>query len=258
MRPCLLIPLYDHGATIGAVLDGLAPHALPCVVVDDGSGEATRAELDRQSTARDWVHVERRARNGGRGAALKTGYRWAGARGFSHVVQLDADGQHDASDVPRLLAAARARPDALVLGAPVFDESAPRSRRWGRQISRFWVWLETLSFAVEDPLCGFRCVPLAPVLRIVGEGGPGATAVAPGDATGDRMEFDPELVVRLVWEGVPVVNVPTRVRYFEGGLSHFAPFADNVRMSWLHARLFWGMVARAPRLLARRRGRSPA
>jgi glycosyltransferase involved in cell wall biosynthesis len=248
LNPCLLVPCYDHGDVIGPVLDGLAGHGLPCVVVDDGSGEPTRTALAREAERRDWLHVERRERNGGRGAALKTGYRWAAARGFSHVVQLDADGQHEARDVPRLLEAARARPGALVLGAPVFDESAPRSRRWGRQISRFWVWLETLSFAVTDPLCGFRCLPLAPVLRLVGAGGD----VTGDDVTGDGMEFDPEIVVRLFWQGVPVVNVPTRVRYPRGGLSHFAPFADNVRMSWLHSRLFCGMVARAPGLLLRR------
>jgi hypothetical protein len=256
LKPCLLVPCYDHGETIGSVLDALAAHGLPCLVVDDGSGPSTQAALDQQAKRLPWVRVERRSDNGGRGAALKTGYRWAWAHGFSHVLQIDADGQHDAADVPRLLEAARARPGALVLGAPIFDASAPRSRRWGRQISKFWVWIETLCFAVDDPLCGFRCLPLEPVLRIVGTVERGAPDGGSSDRTGDRMEFDPEIVVRLFWEGVPVVNVPTRVRYFAGGISHFAPFADNARMSRLHARLFFGMLARAPRLIARRRVRA--
>jgi glycosyltransferase involved in cell wall biosynthesis len=185
--------------------------------------------------------VHRRARNGGRGAALKTGYRRAHQRGFSHVVQLDADGQHDASDLPRFLAAMEREPEALVLGAPVFDETAPRSRLWGRQLSRAMVWLATLSFDVGDPLCGFRGIPLAPTL-----------ALLEGVATGDHMDFDPQLVILLHWAGVPVRNVPTRVVYRRDGLSHFDGVRDNARLSALYARSLAGMLARLPRTLAGR------
>ena len=111
--------------------------------------------------------VVRRDRNGGKGAALKTGYRAAFARGFTHAVQLDADGQHNASDVPRFLAAMRAHPDALVLGVPEFDASAPLARIYARQLSRGLVWLACLSRVVPDPLCGFRGVPLAPALAVI-------------------------------------------------------------------------------------------
>ena len=190
MKACVLVPLYDHGEPFEAVAEGLAKLGLPCLVVDDGSAEETRRRLARLLERHAWLEVHRRAVNGGRGAALKTGYRLAAERGFSHAVQLDADGQHDPLDVPRLLDAARARPEALVLGAPIFDASVPKSRLYGRQLSRAMVWLTTASFAVRDPLCGFRVIPLAPTLALLDR--------AP---LGDRMEFDPELVIALCRSG---------------------------------------------------------
>jgi predicted LPLAT superfamily acyltransferase len=247
MKPCLLIPIYDHPATIAAVVEALAPLDLPCLIVDDGSGEETRRVLDRLAPRFEWVRVERHERNAGRGAALQTGYRSAARLGYSHAVQLDADGQHDAADVPAMLDAARRHPDALVLGEPIFDESAPLARRFGRSISRFWVWLETCSLAIRDPLCGFRCMPLLPTVRILDD-----------VRCGTHMDFDLEIVVRLAWAGSPVVGVPTRVRYFADGVSHFDMFRDNVRLTWLHTRLFLGMLLRLPRLLAPRLRREPA
>lgn len=244
MKPCLLIPDYDHHEQIEALVDALAKARLPCLIVDDGSGLETRAVLARLARSHPWVEVHRRERNGGRGAALKTGYRLAHRRGFSHALQLDADAQHDASDVPRFLAAMAADPGALVLGAPVFDETAPRSRLWGRQLSRAMVWLATLSFDVSDPLCGFRGIPLAPTL-----------AVIDAARTGDHMDFDPQLVILLHWAGVPVRNVPTRVVYRRGGLSHFDAVRDNARLSGVYARALAGMLARLPRTLAGRAAR---
>lgn len=226
MRPCLAIPIFDHGGTIAGVVESLAPLGLPCLVVDDGSGAETRAELARLADRHPWLEILRHPRNRGRGAALCTAYRAAAERGHTHVIQLDADGQHDPADVPRFLDAARARPDALVLGTPIFDESAPWVRRQGRKLSQGIVWLETLSFAVRDPLCGFRCVPLAPTLPIL-----------EGAHLGARMDFDPELIVRLVRAGVPVVDVPTRVRYFDDGISHFRMVEDNLRLAWAYLRL---------------------
>lgn len=244
MKPCLLIPIYDHADTIGRVLRSLAYVDLPCLVIDDGSNAETRDVLDRLARELPWVEVERLPANGGRGVALRHGYETAARRGFSHAAQLDADGQHDTADVPKFLEAARRAPTALVLGEPIFDDTAPKSRLYGRRLSRFWVWAETLSFAIRDPLCGFRCIPLESVVSLLRQ-----------VRLGDRMEFDPEIAVRLVWEGVPVVNVPTRVRYLSGGVSHFRPVRDNLLISWLHARLFFGMLRRLPALLRSGLGR---
>jgi glycosyltransferase involved in cell wall biosynthesis len=242
LTPWLVIPCYDHGEALCGVVAALARFGLPALAVDDGSGPATQAILEGLAARHPWLELHRHAENRGKGRALATGYRLAAARGATHALQLDADGQHDLSDVPRFLEAMAKRPEALVLGVPVFDASVPKSRLYGRQLSRALVWLLTLSFEVRDPLCGFRGVPLAPTLRLLERVRLGA-----------RMDFDPELVVRLVWEGLEVVSLPTRVRYPEGGLSHFDVVADDLRLAWLYLRLAGGLLPRAPGLLARRR-----
>jgi glycosyltransferase involved in cell wall biosynthesis len=239
MRVCALIPIFDHGATIEKVVSELPPD-LSCLIVDDGSAEATREALQRVITARANARVIRRDHNGGKGAALKTGYEAARAHGFTHVVQLDADGQHNASDVPRFVAAMLAHPNALVLGVPEFDASAPLARICARQLSRGLVWLACLSRVVPDPLCGFRGVPLAPALAVI------ASA-----RTGDWMDFEPDLAVRMVWHGTAIATVPTRVIYPEGGISHFSVARDYPRLASLYARLLGGMLWRAPELLSR-------
>ncbi len=243
MNPCLLIAIYDHGSTIASVVEGLAPLGLRCLIVDDGSGEPTRRVLRDLDARHDWVRVEWRSPNAGRGPALRFGYRLAAELGHTHAMQLDADGQHDPADVPAFLQAARRHPAAQVLGSPIFDDKTPAARRYGHWLSRFWVWLETCSLEIADPLCGMRCLPLEPTLRVLDD-----------SPCGDRMDFDPELAVRMLWAGVRAVNVPTRVRYFEGGLSHFDMLRDNLRMTWLHARLSLQMLPRSGRLLARQHG----
>lgn len=244
MNPCLLIPIFDHKDEIAAVVESLAPARLPCLIVDDGSNSATRSVLADLAKQMPWVEIHRRPHNGGRGAALKTGYREALVRGYSHALQLDADGQHDARDVPVFLAAMHEAPDALVLGAPIFDASAPKARLYGRQLSRGMVWLTTWSFDVVDPLCGFRGIPLATTV-----------AWLDAHASGDHMEFDPELVIGLHRAGVPVRNVPTRVVYRSGGLSHFDTLRDNVRLTGVYARSLAGLLPWAfSHLVARTEG----
>jgi glycosyltransferase involved in cell wall biosynthesis len=223
-RPCALVPTYDNPRTVRAVVESLRAH-LPVVLVDDGSGPEGRAAA-RAIAADGLAHVVLREANGGKGAAVKDGFAAARAQGFTHAVQVDADGQHAVEDVPRFVAAARENPAALVLGAPVFDHSAPNVRRRGRLVSRFWTDLETGGRVIEDPLCGFRVYPVEPALRA----GP----------SGDHMDFDAEIAVKMVWLGCPVVNLPTRVRYLapdEGGVSHFRMFKDNLLISWSHTRL---------------------
>ncbi len=243
-RPCVLIPTYDNPRTIRAVVEAARAHVPDVVVVDDGSHHSGRRAVEDLG-ADGLAHVHHRARNGGKGAAVKTGLRVAAELGFSHALQVDADGQHDLDDVPRLLAAARTKPEALVLGAPRYDDSAPAARRHGRKITKFWTDFETGGPVIEDPMCGFRVYPVADALAV--------------RARGDRMDFDIEIAVRLVWRGLPVVHVPTRVRYLPveaGGVSHFRLVRDNVRISLLHARL--SMTAILRRLLPGSRRGAPA
>ena len=224
-RPCAVVPTFDNPRTIGPVVEALA-RELPVVVVDDGSCKASQDVLD-DLVFRGVARVRRHDRNRGKGAAVKTGLNAARDLGYSHALQVDADGQHDLGDVPRFLAAARAAPGSLILGQPVFDASVPAARLRGRKVSIFWTTLETGGRSIiADPLCGFRVYPVEQALRV--------------GARGDRMEFDPEIAVRMVWDGTPVVNLATRVRYLspeDGGVSHFRMFRDNVRISWGHTRM---------------------
>ena len=244
MNGCTLIPVYRHGATVAGVIEGLAKSGRECIVVDDGNDAETRARLAALPERFPFVRVLHLPENGGKGAALRAGFRYAAELGMTHVVHLDADGQHDPADAARFFDAMAAQPEALVVGRPVFDASVPANRLLSRQLSVGLVWLATLSRAIRDPLCGFRGVPLAPTLRLC-ERVP----------TGDHMEFEPELAVRLVWDGVPVVNLPVPVVYPEGGVSNFDVVRDDLRLAGLYARLVLGMVVRAPGWLLHGRGR---
>ena len=163
------------------------------------------------------------------------------AAGFTHAIQLDADGQHDLAALPRLLRIGTEHPDALVLGHPRYDASVPRARELGRRFTNLWVWIETLSCRITDAMCGFRLYPLAPAL-----------AVADGARLSPRMAFDIDIAVRLSWRGVPVRMLPVGVTYPAGNISNFDMLRDNWRITALHTRLVFGMLVRLPALLARR------
>ena len=233
MTCCILIPVYRHVQPLARVLAQIAAYRVPCIVVDDHN-EPPLADQP------PWVDVLRLPVHSGKGVACVEGARRADAQGFSHVILMDADDQHDSGDIPRMMDLMRAHPQAMILGRPLFDASAPWSRRFGRLISNAWAWIETLSFDIKDSLFGYRLIPLAPFLKI-----------AAGAPLGQRMDFDPDLVVRLFWAGVPVVTFDTRVRYPEDGISNFNLRRDNLRLICLHTRLFFGMLFRLPQLLRR-------
>jgi len=241
-HPCVVIPVYNHEHAIAKVVGQVLAYALPCILVDDGSSPACAAELDRLAALyADRVVLERHAVNQGKGGAVLTGFARAARDGYSHVLQVDADGQHSVSDMPRFLDAARARPAAVVAGCPVYDESVPALRLYARYLTHVWVWINTISLAIRDSMCGFRVYPVAPVL-----------ALARRRRLGLRMNFDIEILVRLYWDGLEVINLPTRVGYPEDGVSHFKAWTDNVLITRLHVALFFGMLPRVPFLLGRK------
>lgn len=247
-RPCVIVPVYGHVATLARLADQLAPLGLPCWFVDDGNPPAVAqaiASLSRQHAP--WLHHLRLAVNQGKGAAVAAGWHAALAAGHTHAVQIDADLQHDPREIPRFIAAARARPEAVVNGVPQYDASVPSVRLHGRKITTVLVWLHTLSRQIDDAMCGFRLYPLA-----------AAVALDRRHPVGRRMEFDADVIVRLFWAGTPVVNLPTPVTYPADGVSNFRMVRDNLRMAALHLRLLGGMLLRLPRLLPRRlAGRAP-
>jgi glycosyltransferase involved in cell wall biosynthesis len=241
-KPCIVVPVYNHEHAIGAVLAGLLRHGVPCMLVDDGSSAACAAVLDALARQHaDKVVLVRLPHNQGKGAAVLAGFRRAAQLGYTHVLQIDADGQHDTADVPKFLAQAAAHPDAIICGHPVYDESVPKARLYGRYATHIWVWINTLSLDIKDSMCGFRVYPVAPV-----------NALAARRSIGVRMNFDTDILVRLFWTGLQVINLPTRVSYPSDGVSHFRVWRDNVLISWMHTQLFFGMLPRIPRLLARK------
>ncbi len=240
----VLIPSYDTGAKIfETVRDARAAWA-PVWVVIDGSSDGTAEGLQRLAASDPDLRVLVLPSNQGKGAALLHGMRAAQAAGFTHALSMDADGQHPADRITAFMVASQARPDALVLGVPVFDASAPALRVKGRRVSNWWANLETLWAGIDDSLCGFRVYPIAPLCAVMGS-----------VAWMRRFDFDPEAAVRLVWRGLPPVNLPAHVRYFrpdEGGVSHFNYLRDNALLAWMHLRLMAGFTVRLPMLLARR------
>ena len=240
----VLIPSFNSGRKLlDTVREARAAWA-PVWVVVDGSTDGSDVLL--REAMRDDPHLRILAlpANGGKGGAVFFGLRQAAAAGFTHALVMDADGQHPAASIAEFMAASAAEPDALILGRPVFGPDAPLLRVRGRRISNWWANLETLGAGIGDSLFGFRVYPIAPLLRVM-----------QGRRWMRRFDFDPEAAVRLCWEGVRMVNRPAPVRYLqadEGGVSHFRYGRDNTLLTWMHVRLMFGMLARLPRLIARR------
>lgn len=241
-KPCAVIPVYDHEEAVGGVVDNVLAQNLPCILIDDGSGARCARELDRVAAgARDQITLLRHRVNRGKGSAVLTGARRAADAGYSHALQIDADGQHRVADIPHFLAQAAARPRALIIGCSEYDLSAPALRLWARSLTHLWVSINTLSRCIQDSMCGFRVYPLPSLLELDRR-----------RKLGGRMDFDIEVAVRLYWMGIEIINVPTLVIYPTNAVSHFRAWSDTLLISHTHATLFFGMLLRFPVLLARR------
>jgi len=234
-----VIPHYRHPKSIEYVVASIAPAVDHIYVVDDASGEDSEAVLQRLETLAD-VTVVRRAINGGKGAAVSSGCIAAQQGGFSHVFQVDADAQHDLARAKDFIDESRDQPLSVICGYPKYDESVPKARLWGRYLTHVFVWLNSLSFAIKDSMCGFRVYPLQSLIPIL-----------EAKKLHLRMGFDIEILVRLHWQGVRFCNKEVAVYYPMDGVSHFDGIKDNLEISSTHTRLFLGMVKRAPLLMAR-------
>lgn len=242
MNLCLVVPHYDHVAQFRRLLPSLLGTNLPVVIVDDASPADVLVELERLiEECGGEITLVRHEHNQGKGGAVTTGLATALEAGFTHALQIDADGQHDVAYTDELRALAAQHPDAIVCGEPVFDESISKLRYYGRYLTHALVWVETLSTEIRDAMCGFRVYPTDPVVTLINRKPPGR-----------RMAFDPELLVRASWAGIPIHYTPVKVRYPEDGASHFHYLRDNAIISWMHARLIFGMLLRLPSLLWRK------
>ena len=241
MKTCVIIPVYNHQEAIVRVVEQLKSFGLPCYLVNDGSSEQCSAVLRRiAEQEKDWITLYERGRNGGKGAAVMDGLQLAIATDFSHAIQIDADGQHRLADISRFLTTSRLYPDKLILGKPRFDATVPKIRLYCRQLTNLCIWINTLSLAIADGMCGFRCYPLVSVDKLL-----------KSVQLGQRMNFDIDVVVRLYWQGVDVINIETEVQYPLDGISHFKMWQDNLLISAKHVQLLFGLLWRWPRLLLR-------
>lgn len=238
MSNCFVIPVYNHPNYLAPLIEHLHQFDLPIIVVNDGSDVECTQVLTDLAEQYERVELLSHAVNLGKGQAVMTGLLHAHHLGMHHALQIDADGQHCWADIPTFWQQSAANPKAMIIGKPIFDESVPKKRLYGRYITHVWVWINSLSFEIQDSMCGFRVYPLASTIPVI--------------QTADlqpRMGFDSEILVRLKWNKVPFINVPTHVVYPEQGISHFQMWRDNLGLSQTHAKLFAGMLVRLPKLL---------
>lgn len=242
INACVLVPHFDHVDQFRRMLPSLVQQGLPLLVVDDASPTPAFAALGAilDELAPDAMLV-RREKNGGKGAAVWTGLQASLAAGFSHALQVDADGQHDVAAIPQFIAAGNEHPDTLICGRPKFDQSISKLRYYGRFLTLFLSWFASLSTEIEDAMCGFRLYPLAKTLQL--------NAL---NRHNGRMGFDPEVLVRAVWAEIPLYYIDVKVCYPEDGRSHYHYLRDNAEITWMHIRLIGGMLLRSPRLLYRK------
>ena len=247
---CVLIPSYNSGRQVFATVAAARAQWAPVCVVTDGSTDGTPEGLKQLAETDPDLRVIVLPANGGKGAAVLHGLTALRDAGFTHVLAMDSDGQHPADLIPAFMQASAQRPDAMVLGQPIFDASAPLLRVRGRRVSNWWTNLETLGAGIADSLYGFRVYPVVQLIEVMR-----------GQRWMRRFDFDTEAVVRLAWRGVTPINLAAPVRYLtaeEGGVSHFQYGRDNVLLSWMHLRLMLEFAWRLPGLVMRRvRGLPP-
>lgn len=246
---CVLIPSYNSGHLLEQTVRDVLGQWSPVIVVLDGSDDGSGDFLSGMAREHGALHVVTRTSNGGKGAAIRSGLELAAQLGMTHAAVFDADGQHAAGDIPRFMAASRSYPDAMILGLPVFGPDAPALRLWGRKIGNWWTNLSTLWGGIGDSLFGFRIYPVDRSLKILR-----------GIRDGRGFDVDTQLAVRLYWEGVQPLNIPTRVRYLprtSGGVTHFKYLRDNILLVRVHTGFVFRSILLWPRLIRFRR-RTPA
>ena len=242
-NPCLIIPAYNHYRKIPEILEKAVALKLPTLIIDDGNTPEVSAHLKSAVEKFPSAELIKHPENRGKGAAVQTGFLWAIEKKYSHIVQIDADGQHDINDIPKFLEIAKSHPTHLVLGQPVYDATVPKARYIGRYITHFWVAIETLSRAVGDTLCGFRVYPTDAVAELLKK-----------TKLKNRMDFDCEVAVRLYWQKLDIKHVDTKVIYGGEESSNFRMLKDNVLISVNHTTLVVQMIfLKWPSLLFRKR-----
>lgn len=233
-----IIPVYNHPHYLYKLTEYLIRFDYPIILVNDGSDQYTTDIMYNIKSENHQVILVEHNGNKGKGAAVMTAFNEAVKLDCSHVLQLDADGQHNWEDISKFLNTSEKYPNDVILGCPIYDESVPKLRHYGRYLTHIWVWINSLSFNIKDSMCGFRVYPLKAVMPVIQKSN-----------LRKRMGFDSEILVRMKWNGIHFINIPTRVIYPEKGISHFQPISDNIEISKMHASLFFSMLSQIPRLI---------
>ncbi len=240
MKQGFIIPVYNHGKTVAPIVEKLSKKMLPIILIDDGSNAETKKYLADTAAAFPLTVLVTLEKNSGKGGAVSAGIDKAYELGLTHVLQIDADGQHDVDRAFFFLEQSSIYQQAAICSYPEYDESVPENRRKGRIIGNTMAKIVTLSGDIKDAMCGFRVYPVKDVWHLI--------HCYHFDY---RMGFDIEILVRLYWKNIQLLFYPINVKYFKDGISHFHLFYDNVRISWMFTKLFFGMLIRFPLLVYR-------
>jgi len=239
MKCGFVVPVYNHGAALEGVIKNLIEYNYPIIVVDDGNDEANKAYITEVGNKYSLVTVLTRAKNGGKGMAMKDGVRKASEMGLTHIFQIDSDGQHDAGRVGYFWEQAQKHPEAIICGYPQYDESAPKTRVNARKVANLWIHIVTLSNEIVDALIGFRVYPVEAYMKVLNS----------PVYIDSRMGYDVDILVKMYWIGTPVISEPVKVCYPTDGISNFRNVRDNLRISGTYTRLCLGMFIRLPKLI---------
>jgi uncharacterized protein (DUF2062 family) len=214
---CVVVPTYNNRNTVLEVVRKVREVVQTVIVVDDGCTDGT-AEL----LASEPVVIVRHKRNRGKGAALRTGFKKALELGYHHAVTLDSDGQHYPHEIPRMVEASRANPDAIIIGQrDMTGANVPGASSFGRMFSNYWLKIAT-GVDVGDSQSGFRVYPVRHVTRL--------------RCWTRKFTYECEVIIRAAWGGCGIVPVPVQVYYppKDERVTHFHPFWDNVRFTCLY------------------------
>ena len=245
-RRCVVIPSYNSGPRLEQTVREVMAVWQPVIVVIDGSTDGSDVPIVHLAAQEPGLHALAQPRNTGKGAAVFAAFNYAVDRGWTNAAVFDADGQHDPSDLPALMAAAQQNPLALVMGMPEFGDDAPSSHVLGHALADFLAKSETLRPSLGDSIFGLRVYPMLSTIRALKR-----------IRGGRRFDFDTQMAVRLPWLGVPTVKVPVKVHYPSGRVRHFRYLRDNLLLFRVHLWLLLRSVFVWPKLIWRKLTKTP-
>ena len=217
-RVAVLVPTYNNEQTLAQVLISVLEYSQDVIVVNDGSTDSTTEILHQFPQ----VNLLSYTPNKGKGYALRKGFERALKLGYDYVISIDSDGQHFAEDLPKFLYALEEHPSAIIMGVRNMEQAGiPGKSSFGHKFSNFWFWVET-GITMNDTQSGYRLYPIKLLsnTRFITR----------------KFEFEIEVMVRAVWNGVEMAEVPVRIFYAprESRISHFRPFQDFTRITILN------------------------